>query len=277
MPNAEQIERWDGPVGEHWVENAERYSRMAAPFLDAVVAAAEPETGERVLDIGCGSGDLTFAVAQRVRPGEVVGFDISGPMLANARSRAKDLGVQDVRFVQGDAQVYDFTEPFDLVVSRFGVMFFDDLVAAFRNIASALRSGGRLAFACWLPLFDNEWITVPVTAALEHVPIPESRTLDGPGPFTLGEESTIRAVLSEAGFADVALDLFEAPMYLGSSVGDASAFMRQHELGEVLFADVSDAVAEQAVASIERALTPHARADGVYLGGKAWIVRASRP
>ncbi|HLG01741.1 MAG TPA: methyltransferase domain-containing protein, partial [Acidimicrobiia bacterium] len=189
MPNDEQAEYWDGPGGEHWVAEAYRYSRMTGPLGEVLVEAADPQPGERVLDVGCGMGATTLAAAERVLPGgSALGVDLSGPMLAVARERANRGGLTHVAFEQADAQVRPFDPgSFDLAISRFGVMFFDDPNAAFANLGRALRSGGRLEFVCWQGLFDNEWLAVPVAAALQHVPVPEMGEPGAPGPFSLAD------------------------------------------------------------------------------------------
>jgi ubiquinone/menaquinone biosynthesis C-methylase UbiE len=156
--NVEQAEEWDGPNGEYWVTHQARFDSVISPYHTELLAAAAPAPGERVLDIGCGNGltsrDAARAVGER---GEVLGVDLSGPMLGLARRLAKDEGLGNVRFEQADAQVYPFPPAgYDLVMSRYGVMFFNDPVAAFSNIATGVRPGGRLAMVVWGPVPDNE-------------------------------------------------------------------------------------------------------------------------
>ena len=174
-PNAAQIENWDGAGGRHWVAEAERYDRMTGAFGERIIEAAAPRPGERVLDVGCGNGAVALAVSGLVAPGgSVMGLDVSGPMLAYARRRAAAAGIASVSFRKGDAQVYPLPPAgFDAVVSRFGVMFFDDPVAAFANLGRALRPGGRIAFTCWRDLLVNDWLMVPAGAALQYVPMPD--------------------------------------------------------------------------------------------------------
>ena len=153
MPNSDQSRSWNGPTGEHWAAEAERYDAMLAPFVGPIVAAAAPQPGEAVLDVGCGNGALALAFAEQVAPGgRVTGVDLSEPMLAEARRRADAAGRGDVTFVRADAQTAALPGPFDVVVSRFGVMFFDDPTAAFTNLAASLRPGGRIVFVCWQDL-----------------------------------------------------------------------------------------------------------------------------
>lgn len=276
--NEEQAERWDRAQGEHWVAEAERYGEMLKPFGERVLAALSAAPGERILDVGCGNGDLTLAVAEQVGPdGHVTGVDLSGPMLANARRRAAANEIHNVTFEQADAQVHEFEpDSFDAMCSRFGVMFFEDPAAAFANLGDALRTGGRLAFVCWQDLLINEYVMVPASAALEHVPVPDFSGLDGPGPFSLADDAKVRALLEGAGFVDVELEPVQAAMRMGSTAGDVVAFFHEHEFAEILLKDVPDDVAEGAWSAVRRAMEERASPEGVFLGGSAWVVGARR-
>ena len=278
VPNAAQIENWDGPGGEHWVAEAARYDRMNQAFADRIVEALAPQPGERILDVGCGNGALALAIADRVgADGGVVGLDISGPMLANARRRAAAIGASNVTFDKGDAQVHPIPErSFDAVVSRFGVMFFEDPVAAFGNLCRALKPGGRLAFTCWQDLFSNNWIMVPAAAALEHVPIPDLGEPGGPGPFSLADADRVRSVLTDAGFGQIELEAVVRPMPVGDSVDDALHFMQNSDMGDVLMAGVDHETAARAWGAVREAVTPYATPEGVVLDGSVWLVTARR-
>ena len=158
IANTAQAEHWNsGDAIEHWLRNQDRYDRMLQPFADLILQTAALQPGEQVLDVGCGYGATTLEAARRVAPGPVLGVDLSGPMLSVAKDRAAGSGLANVAFEHGDVQVYPFGPArFDAVISRFGVMFFEDPVAAFANIRSAVRPGGRLVFACWQPLANND-------------------------------------------------------------------------------------------------------------------------
>jgi SAM-dependent methyltransferase len=278
-PNRAQGESWNGRTGEHWVAEAERYDRMMATFGAAIVEKSAAQPGETVLDVGCGNGALCLAICPLVLPGgTVTGLDLSGPMLEVAAGRAGAAGVTNLSLHQGDAQIHPLVSgAFDIVVSRFGVMFFDDPVAAFANLARALKVGGRLVIACWCDLIENEWLTVPVGAALEIVPLPDLEE-GGPGPFSLADPDTIRRVLVDAGFAGVHLDEVRSSMLLGSSVDDTVTFMRSTEMADVLMKGVDVPTEASAWAAVRDVLRARAAADGrVELEGKAWLVTAVRP
>jgi SAM-dependent methyltransferase len=277
--NAQQIDYWNGRGGEHWVAEQERFDRINVRFGEMVVSTVAAQPGERILDVGCGNGALTLALAPLVGPtGTVTGLDISTPMLGRARRRADEAGLTNVSFEQGDAQIHSLPEAtFDAVVSRFGVMFFDDPQAAFSNLRRAVRSGGRLVFVCWQEFLKNEWLIVPIGAALAHVPVPELGPPDQPGPFSLADPDRVRSLLAAAGFGEIELTAVTAPMHLGSSVDDTVAFLRSTDLAETLMADVPEETAEAAWTAVRDALAPHATPEGVTLSGAAWLVTARTP
>ena len=277
-PNAAQIENWDGPGGQHWVAEAERYDRMSRSFGERIIEAVVPRPGDEVLDVGCGNGAVALAASALVAPGgSVMGLDISGPMLGYARRRAAAAGIASVSFRKGDAQVYPLPPAsFDAVVSRFGVMFFDDPVAAFANLGRALRPGGRIAFACWRDLLVNDWLMVPAGAALQFVPMPDLGQPGAPGPFSLADPDRVHQVLRDAAFAQIALEEIVRPMPMGSSADDVLAFMRGTELAQVLMTGVDPGIAEQAWAAVKAALQAHAEPGGITLAGTAWLVTARR-
>jgi SAM-dependent methyltransferase len=227
-----------------------------------------------VLDIGCGTGETARLAARKAVRGRVVGIDISEPMLTQARLRAREDGLSNVTFERGDAQVYAFADgEFDVAVSRGGVMFFADLVAAFANIARALRRGGRLAFlGPQPPRPDGDYARA--TAALTpwlRMPSPAAK-----GMMSLVEPSRIRQVLDEAGFVDVTVDAVEAPMVMGVDAADAAGFILSQ--GPVRFnldgvdqVEI-DRVREELCTGLERYQTPA----GVCIPGYVWVVSAGR-
>jgi SAM-dependent methyltransferase len=278
VPNASQIESWDGPGGQHWAAEAERYDRMAGSFGERIIEVAAPRPGEQVLDVGCGNGAVALAVSALVKPGgSVTGLDISGPMLVRARQRAETAGIASVSFRKGDAQVYPLPPgSVDVIVSRFGVMFFDDPVAAFANLHRALKPGGRIAITCWRDLLVNEWLMVPAGAALRYVPMPDLGQPGAPGPFSLADPDRVRQVLRDAGFTQIALEEVARPMPMGSSAEDVLAFMRGTDMAQVLMAGVDPGTAEQAWAAVKAALQARAGPGGITLAGTAWLVTARR-
>ena len=225
-PNADQINYWNEVSGAKWVANQDRLDRLMAPLGAAVLAKAAAREGEYALEIGCGCGDVSLALADQVGShGVVVGLDISQPMLAHAEVRRAALVPNDrakVQWVRADAMVHAFEPMADLMVSRFGVMFFDDRPRAFANLYSAVKPDGRFAFVCWRPRSEVEWMQAPMDWIASAFPTPEET--DGEiGPFALADaEATIR-LLTQAGFRDVTADKLDCPITLGEATGSDSA------------------------------------------------------
>ena len=203
--NAAQSEYWNAAAGETWAQFQEPLDRQIEPLGLAGIDVLQPVPGERIIDIGCGCGQTSLALAARVAPsGSVVGIDLSRPMLEVARQRPRPAANLRVDFRQLDAQNGDIGRGvFDAAFSRFGVMFFSDPVAAFRNIRASLKRGGRLVFVCWRPLAENPWMLAPLQAALPFIPPVAPPDPTAPGPFAFADASRVRSILSDAGFAAV--------------------------------------------------------------------------
>jgi SAM-dependent methyltransferase len=277
MANTDMAEYWNTRGGHVWVNEQDRFDTMLEPCGRRVLDKVGLVEGERVLDVGCGNGVTTLEAALRVgASGSAVGIDLSGPMLDAARARASALG-RNVTFIQGDAQIASFEAPFDVVISRFGVMFFEHPVAAFANLAGALRPGGRICFVCWREMFANEWISVPAMAIVAHVGIPDPGPADAPGPFAFAEPARVRRILEEAGLSDVEIDEASDPLRMGSDPEDVVAFMATDEMGRrVLEGKDPDKVAD-ALEAAREALRPYATPEGVSLRSAYWVVTARKP
>lgn len=275
-PNAAQREFWNGDESREWVVEADRYDGMLAPFTEIVLGAADLRPDERVLDIGCGNGALALAAARQVPEGAVTGVDISAPMLEIATGRANAAGLDNVAFTLGDAQTDAISGQFDVAISRFGIMFFEDPVVAFTNIRSALAPGARVAFVCWRPMLENEWTAVPAGALLQHVPPPELPPPGAPGPFAFGEAGSLERSLTDAGFVEVRGDAVDAPMLLGGpgTLDDAFGFAARNRISRGFLVDVADDVRERALAAMREAMSAYATDEGVRMNGAIWLVRA---
>jgi ubiquinone/menaquinone biosynthesis C-methylase UbiE len=277
--NADQITYWNGPGGQHWVTRQKMQEGVLGPVTEILVERAKVKSGERVLDIGCGCGPTTFAFASKVGPsGHVLGVDISGPMLARAREITPPGA--PVQFELADATVYPFAPAsFDLVVSRFGVMFFAEPALSFTNIRKALRKGARMAFACWRTPRDNPWLMLPLQAAYQHVPKMPQLGPEDPGPFAFADEERVRRILTEAGFLSAAFERHDVSMDLAAGQGLDAAVKSALEIGpasRALDGQPPDKVAA-ATASIREALAANVKGNSVPLGGSIWLVSASNP
>lgn len=276
--NADQITYWNASAGETWAAMQDQLDRQIGPLGERAMAALAPEVGERAIDIGCGCGQTTMALAARVGPrGSVLGVDISHPMLEVARRRVAAAGLAQVTLSEADAQTHAFAAgAFDAVFSRFGVMFFSDPAAAFANIRKALRPGGRLGFVCWRPFADNPWMMVPLTAALQHLPpIPPPTDPFAPGPFALADADRLRGFLSSAGFADIRIEPFDAMIGAPDLDQAVEVALKVGPLGALL-RDQPDK-ADLVVGAIRQALAAYIAAEGVRLPSATWIVRARAP
>jgi SAM-dependent methyltransferase len=278
IANHDQAQRWNsGEDAGHWLTNQAHHDRMLEPFLAMIFEAAAIGAGDRVLDVGCGCGATTRAAAARAAEGEVTGIDLSAAMLERGRADAVATGLSNVSFIQGDAQVHHF-EPggFDAVISRFGMMFFADPVAAFTNLRAAATDGGRLVFVCWQPAAANEWLLVPGAALAEHLPLPEPAPADAPGMFGLADPDRVRAILTDAGWRNIEVIPARTPMLLGGggTVDDAVDFVRTGSQGRTVLAVADPDTAARALESLRTALSAYADSDGVRLNAAVWLVGA---
>jgi SAM-dependent methyltransferase len=272
--NTDQVAHWNGPGGLRWVTHQATLDRALEPFGHIALDGARPRPGERIVDVGCGCGWTTLALAEAVGTGgKVFGIDVSEPMVARARERARAFTTATLAIA--DASTYAFAREFDLVFSRFGVMFFHDPTAAFTNLRGALRSGGRLAFVCWGPAAENPWWRIPVAAAGTVVPLPAPPGPDDPGPFAFANCGRVQRILEGAGFSDVAFTR-AAPDYLfGSDLEAASTSAVETGPASRLLLDADDATRARARAAIQAALEPYSTARGVMLPTSTWVVRAT--
>jgi SAM-dependent methyltransferase len=274
--NADQIAYWNGPAGGRWADRQAAQDILLGPVADILIDRAKPVSGERVIDVGCGSGATAIAFGRKVAPsGHVFGIDVSNPMLERARASApKDLPID---FVLADATVYPFDpQSVDLPASRFGVMFFADPVLSFTNMRKALRPSGRLAFACWREPRENPWMLAPLQAVYKHVPKLPPQGPEDPGPFAFASEERVNRILSAAGFTNIAMEPY--PLSLDIAIGGGLDAAVQSVLGigpsnRALEGQPAE-IRAAAIQSIREMLTPLARGNTVPLAGSIWIVTA---
>ena len=272
--NADQIAYWNGDAGKRWVEQQTRLDAMLGPISEAALDAAAAKPGERVLDIGCGCGDTSIKLAGTVGPtGRVLGADVSAPMLQLAKHRTG--ANKTLTFAEADAAIHAF-EPnaFDLLFSRFGVMFFADPDAAFANMRKALAKTGRVAFVCWRDWRENEWVRVPIMAVRPHVPPQPQLGPEDPGPFSFADPARIRRILANAGFDAITLRPFDAKVEIGTSLEDATTYLLEFGPVSRALTDASPIQKQQAIVSLREALAPHAKASPIKLGAAVWLVTA---
>ncbi len=274
--NADQIAYWNEVAGAKWVRNQARLDRLMAPLMEALLDAAAPRPGERALDVGCGCGDLALRLAGTVgREGSVTAIDVSCPMLAHAAARAAALASDAavIRWIEADASAHAFAPEFDLVASRFGIMFFDDPPAAFANLRRALKPGGRFAFVAWRGRDEVEWMQKPLQWLAPLLPMPEFS--DGePGPFGLADGVRTRAMLESAGFTDVTANRLDRAIVIGADLDDAVAMLSETGPAAGAIREASPGEQREAQRLLREHLAGHADAAGVvHLGAACWIYR----
>ncbi len=287
--NADQVEYWNGDVGQRWARNQRRLDRAFQPLTMALLERAAPRRGERAADIGCGCGDLSLMLAERLgAEGHVLAVDVSRPMLEQGRAREQALaapGLAAIDWQEADAAAWLFPDGgFDLLASRFGVMFFADPVAAFRNMRRALRPGGRLVMLCWQPLADNAWVAVPRAALLQVVPAPAPAPPYAPGPFAFSDAAHVGAILAEAGFTDIASAAVTATLEVSpdqdgsdAALDDAVRFVTELGPASALLRDVDAATRERGVAAVRSALRARAGGGPPSLDAACWVFTAENP
>jgi SAM-dependent methyltransferase len=274
--NADQIAYWNGPGGQRWADRQAAQDVLLKPIADVLIDRARPQAGERVIDVGCGSGATTVAFARKVAPsGHVFGIDVSGPMLERARQTApKDLPID---FALADATVYPFdSHSFDLLASRFGVMFFADPALSFTNLRKALRPSGRLAFACWREPKENPFFMAPLQAVYKHVPKLPPQGPEDPGPFAFASEARVNRILGAAGFTGIAMEPCNLALDVALGRGLEAAVGSAFEIGPASRALEGHPAETRAAAtnSVREVLAAYAKGDTVPLPASIWIVTA---
>jgi len=274
----DQIQYWNETAGPKWVRYQATLDAQIGPLGLAAMERLAVGSGERVLDVGCGCGATTLELAGRVGPsGSVLGVDVSAPMVEVARRRLAAAGFAHARVELGDATTQRF-EPGerDALFSRFGVMFFPDPTAAFRNLRGALRSDGRLGFVCWQPVDRNPWTYLALKTASQYVTLPPRPGPEDPGPFSFADAERVRRILGGAGFVDVVLEPHEQELVIaaGASYEDAIDFLVQLGPMTAALKDASEADRERVTVAVREALAPHVSGGELRLGSATWLVRA---
>jgi SAM-dependent methyltransferase len=276
IANVEQAAAWDGSEGAHWAEHADRYERAGWRHQQRFDESGLVTAADRVLDIGCGTGKSTRDAARQAVQGSATGVDLSAQMLERGRERAAAEGLTNVEFLQADAQVHPFgAGAFDVAISSFGCMFFNDPVAAFANIGAALTSEGRLALYAWREIGRNEWVSEVRRALAVGRQLPEPPP-DAPTPFSLADPERVRRILGSAGYTDVELTPVDEPLEFGADADDAYGFMSQIGIVHGLTQELDDAKKAEALQALRATVDAHDTGDGVLFGTSAWLITATR-
>lgn len=279
MANIEQARLWNTTGADAWIHYVDEFDATLNPFGTAVMDRLGLAPGQRVLDIGCGLGTTTRELASRVAPGQVVGADISLRMVIEARRRATSEGVENIDFLEVDAQTGDFgPAPFDVAFSRVGVMFFEDPVAAFSNIASSLTANGRLGFVCFQSPMVNPFLVVPILTAAPHLEIQFPPPPGSPSPFSLADPEAVRGILEAAGFDNVTIDPGpDEAMIPGADNIEmvARRLLEQNPSTAPRMVQLPSEKVTAATAAVSEVLAPFRDGDVIRMGAGTWIVLAS--
>lgn len=276
IANTDMARAWDGEEGDQWTRFADEYDNTNRSIWARFLETDPIRRADRVLDIGCGCGQSTRDAARLAHEGAALGVDLSSSMLEVARRRAAAEGVSNVEFRQADAQVHAFDRSsFDIAISRFGAMFFEDRTAAFANIASALRPGGRLALLAWQDIRNNEWLMTvrEILAAGRDLPMP---TAGVPGPMAFADPDDVRGLLAGAGFESIGFTSIEEPVWFGADAEAAYEFV-----GDIgIVKGLSDGLAPDTKAAahedLKAALRAHETPEGVRFGSSVWLISARK-
>jgi ubiquinone/menaquinone biosynthesis C-methylase UbiE len=270
--NDEQVKLWNSTGAHAWIELQEMLDRMFEPLADLLAEVASTAGVRRVLDIGCGTGGTTLAIARRLgADGCCVGVDISEPLLAAARRRVAQESAP-AKFIRADAQTYEF-EPagFDALVSRFGVMFFDDPVKAFANLGRAARAGAELRFVAWRSAAENPFMTTAERAAAAYLPNIPPRVPDAPGQFAFADQHRVNSILEKAGWVDVDVK----PIDVACTVEEKHLvpyFTKMGPLGRIL-PQAEEATRRQVIQTVRAAFESYVHGAEVRFTAACWLVR----
>jgi ubiquinone/menaquinone biosynthesis C-methylase UbiE len=267
----DQTTLWNGPAGRAWVEMQETIDLVLKPFEDLLVDAVSIRSGVRMLDIGCGTGATTLAVARRLGGnGSCVGLDLSEPMINLARVRAEREG-SPATFIHADAQTYPF-EPmsFDMIVSRFGVMFFDDPVRAFSGLRRAAADDADLRFIAWRSAAENPFMTTAERAAAPLLPDMPARRSDGPGQFAFADQHRVKTILKESGWSAIAIRPIDVTCTLPEKEL-VRYFTRLGPVGQFL-QEADERSRTEILESVRAAFDPYVQGSEVRFTGACWMV-----
>ena len=272
----EEEDYWNNDGGKRWVTHIDAIETMLSGLNDTLTSGVNIKSGEHILDIGCGGGVTSAAHAAAAGSGgSVIGADISEVILTVARERYAN--VSNLEFITADAGTFEFeSKRFDVITSRFGVMFFPEPTAAFQNIRQAAKDGGRMVFICWAPATENPWMSAPAAAAFTILPRPEKPKPGTPGPFAFAEPDHVKTILGDAGFVDIKTSLIEQPLNMGSVALSLKTMTKVGPAAEPL-REASNEQRDAAIARMREVFAAHDDGDGVIMQSAIWLVEARVP
>ena len=279
------VAAWNGVLYDKFCRFRHLLVEGLSQHSDAALDRCHYRIGARVLDVGCGFGDSTLRIARRVGPGgEAIGVDCAENFIRAAEVEAREKGVDNARFVVGDAQRVDLDGPYDHAFARFGTMFFEMPGTAMRNVRKALRPGGTFMQIVWRRREDNPWLHKAEMCVTEIVPVVSHEDTDqvhcGPGPFSMTGADMVSAMLRAAGFERITFERFDCDICIGRDMDDAIEFaMALGPAGEIirLAGELGEKCRPQVVAALKETLAPFARSDGIWAPSSTWFISATNP
>ena len=278
--NIDQKKFWSGKGGDVWVQRQQAMDTMLRPLGEAALQKLELNEDTNVLDIGCGCGNTTLSIAEKIKPtGRVTGLDISEPMLQRARESAQELSLENTSFQCVDVQTEDIgVNSFNAAFSRFGVMFFEDSIAAFTNINKSLISGSPLSFVCWQSPIQNPWQSLFVQEVKKFIdlPAPPPRS---PGPFAFMESDYVNSILEDSNFKNIEIKGYEAEvnMFSGRSLSDSvNDYISINPVVSEMLKDASNELKQEIINAAIEVFSPYYSDKGLIFPSSTWLVTAKK-
>ena len=274
--NQEQKEFWNEKKGEIWVSLESKIDKMLGPLGDQAIKILKPKVGEKILDIGCGTGSTSQTLSKLVgESGIITGIDISKPILNFAQKQKENKKIKNINFIQADAQNHQFSDlNFDAVFSRFGIMFFEDPISAFKNIKKSLSCNGRLTFVCWSKREDNDWINLSSNVASQFLELPPKANPKEPGPFAFEDYFYIEEILTKSGWKNIKIKAYKQNIVIGKTLDYAADFLSRMGPMSVPFENANEQTKEKVISALKECYSQYFTAKGVEFHFSSWIVSA---
>ena len=277
--NQEQKEFWNEKKGDIWVSLEHNIDKMLGPLGDQAIKILKPKVGEKILDIGCGTGSTSQTLSNLVgESGLVTGIDISKPILNFAIKKKESKKIKNINFIQADAQNHQFSNSnYNAIFSRFGVMFFEDPIAAFKNIKKSLVRNGRLTFVCWSNREENDWINLSSNVASQFLELPPKANPKDPGPFAFEDYFYIKEILIKAGWSNIKIKAYKKKIIIGDTLDSAADFLSRMGPMSVPFENANEQTKEKVVSALKECYSKYFTPKGVEFHFSSWIVSALNP
>ena len=274
--NQEQKEFWNEKKGKIWVSLESNIDKMLGPLGHHAIKILNPKSGEKILDIGCGTGSTSQSLSKLVgENGLITGIDISEPILRFAKNQLDNRNIKNIDFIQEDAQTFNLSNfNYDAIFSRFGIMFFEDPFFAFKNIKKSLNSRGRITFICWSNREENDWITLSSKVASQFLELPPKNNPREPGPFAFEEYSYIKEILTKSGWKNINIKNHKENIIVGKTLDHAAAFLSKMGPMSVPFENSNEKTKAKVIEALKECYSKYLIPKGVEFHFSTWIVSA---